>query len=160
MAIYKPPFKYEHGYIFDADHHMVADDGSIDDTEPSVSNAIACRIRGWGRIGYMPNPEKLQDEVGAMVADALTAYYTTSPATQAALTMAQKLADDRLAQMQADRKQYLDVKAVLARALGALKNAEGDINWMLNTRQFLNWDVFDYLDSAIAEIEGLGAKHG
>ena len=32
--------------------------------------------KGWGRIGYMPNPEELQDEIGAMIADALTIYYT------------------------------------------------------------------------------------
>ncbi|MEN1480001.1 hypothetical protein, partial [Pseudomonas aeruginosa] len=30
--------------------------------------------RGWGRIVYMENPEELQDEFGAMLAEALTEY--------------------------------------------------------------------------------------
>ncbi|WP_240465437.1 hypothetical protein [Pseudomonas aeruginosa] len=32
------------------------------------------RVRGWGRIVYMENPEELQDEFGAMLAEALTEY--------------------------------------------------------------------------------------
>ena len=68
MALYVPPFKYDHGYIFDSENHMVADDA---DVKPHVVS----RVRGWGRIGYMPNPAKLQDEVGHMMADALNAYY-------------------------------------------------------------------------------------
>lgn len=75
MAVYTPPFKYVHGFIYDADNHMVADDGCIGSSEPTVEKAIAARIRGWGRIGYMPNAAELQDEVGAMVSDALNAYY-------------------------------------------------------------------------------------
>lgn len=31
----------------------------------------------------------------------------------------------------------------------ALVRARGDINWMLNTGQFLNPEVFDYLDAAM-----------
>ncbi len=38
--------------------------------------------------------------------------------------------------------------------LEALEKARQDINWMLNSRQFLNPDVFKYLDSAIAKATG------
>ena len=78
MAIYTPPFKYQHGYIFDSQQHMVADNGSICDG-PNVEGAVASRVRGWGRIGYMPNAAKLQDEVGQMMADALNALYQVPP---------------------------------------------------------------------------------
>lgn len=78
MAIYTPPFKYKHGYIFDAQQHMVADNGPICDG-PSVEGAVASRVRGWGRIGYMPNAAELQDEVGQMMADALNALYQVPP---------------------------------------------------------------------------------
>ena len=74
MAIYTPPFRYEHGYIFDSQRHMVADNGPICDG-PSVEGAVAARVRGWGRIVYMPNAKELQDEIGAMLADALNALY-------------------------------------------------------------------------------------
>lgn len=64
--LYKPPFRHDRGYIFDADSNMVADD----------AEANIMRVRGWGRIGYMEDPELLQDEVGVMIAEALTAYWT------------------------------------------------------------------------------------
>ena len=38
--------------------------------------------------------------------------------------------------------------------LEALIKAEKDINWMLNNRNFLNRDVFDYMDDAIAKAKG------
>lgn len=69
LALYKPPFRFEYGYIFDADHQTVADEASAD----SMINAL--RIRGWGRIGYMENPEALQDKVGELIAEALTQYW-------------------------------------------------------------------------------------
>lgn len=77
MALYTPPFRYEHGYIFDSQRHMVADNGPIDG--PSVEGAVASRVRGWGRIGYMPNAAELQDEVGQMMAEALNALYQVPP---------------------------------------------------------------------------------
>jgi hypothetical protein len=67
LSIYKPPFRFQHGYIFDAVNHMVVDD--------VLDGVKAARVRGWGRISYMPDPEKLQDTVGAMIADALTEYW-------------------------------------------------------------------------------------
>jgi hypothetical protein len=65
LALYKPPFRYECGYIFDANSHMVADE---------VAHSL--RIRGWGRIGYMEDPRELQDEVGKLIAEALTKFWT------------------------------------------------------------------------------------
>jgi len=76
MAIYTPPFRFQYGYIYDSQNHMVADQGGCGDTN-TVEGAVALQIRGWGRIGYMPNAAALQDEVGAMVVDALNAYYAT-----------------------------------------------------------------------------------
>ena len=78
MAIYTPPFRYEHGYIFDSANHMIADNGGIGD-DKSVECAVAARVRGWGRIGYMPDAAALQDEVGQMMADALNDLYKKSP---------------------------------------------------------------------------------
>lgn len=79
MSLFSAPFKFQAGYVFDASSHMVADDGHIDEQ----INIIAARIRGWGRIGYMDNPEgraaALQDEVGAIVVDALNAYWELHP---------------------------------------------------------------------------------
>jgi len=74
MAIYTPPFKFQYGYIYDSQNRMVADNGPICDG-PNVEGAVAARVRGWGRIGYMPNAAELQDEVGQMMVDALNAYY-------------------------------------------------------------------------------------
>jgi hypothetical protein len=85
LALYTPPFRHEFGYIRDANNQMVADDASSEAT-----GLIASRIRGWGRIQYMDNPEgraeALQDEVGEMVAEALNAYWAAngvSPSTAA-----------------------------------------------------------------------------
>lgn len=74
MAVYAPPFEYHKGYIWDSNKRMVADD---DGTE----GAVAARIRGWGRLQYMPNAAELQDEIGAMVADALNKLYADAPQT-------------------------------------------------------------------------------
>lgn len=71
LALYKAPFSFEHGYIFDADRHMVADDNDVE-------SHVAARVRGWGRIGYMPEAAKLQDEVGAIIAEALTDFWNKS----------------------------------------------------------------------------------
>jgi len=75
MAVYTPPFKFMYGYIYDSGNRMVADNGEING-EQSVEGAVAARVRGWGRIGYMPNAKQLQDEIGQMMADALNAFYT------------------------------------------------------------------------------------
>jgi len=69
MKLYRPPFRYEHGYIFDADHRMVADNDGMD---------TMGRVRGWGRIGALPNTEALQDKVGELIAQALTEFWQKS----------------------------------------------------------------------------------
>ena len=74
MAVYTPPFKFQYGYIYDSQNLMVADNGEIVG-EQSVKGAVAARVRGWGRIGYMPNAAQLQDEIGVMMADALNMFY-------------------------------------------------------------------------------------
>lgn len=76
MAVYKPPFAYKHGYIYDSQQLMVSDHGPIGEDEPGVGGAVAARVRGWGKLGYLPNGAELQDEIGRMMADALNALYT------------------------------------------------------------------------------------
>jgi hypothetical protein len=66
LELYTPPFRYYRGYIFDANNNMIADNPCED---------AVVRIRGWGRISYMPEPEKLQDAVGELIAEALNEYY-------------------------------------------------------------------------------------
>lgn len=87
MAVYTPPFKYLRGYIFDSKNSMVADDGALGD-DLSVSGAVASRVRGWGKLGYLPSGAELQDEIGQMMADALNALYANSaqPVQPATLT--------------------------------------------------------------------------
>ena len=81
LALYRPPFKFRMGYIHDAGGHMVADQDGFGEGS-KVFDSIAARVRGWGRIGYMPDAEDLQDEVGAVIADALTAYWAAAPQPQ------------------------------------------------------------------------------
>ena len=61
LNLYKPPFKFICGFIYDHNGEMVIDQ--------------VCRIRGWGRISYMENAEGIQDTVGDIVARALTEYW-------------------------------------------------------------------------------------
>ena len=79
LALYTPPFKFLHGYVFDSSNRMVADQGGISG-DNTVEGAVALQIRGWGRIGYMPHAKQLQDEIGAIVVDALNAYYAAQEA--------------------------------------------------------------------------------
>lgn len=68
LNLYQIPFKYDpaSGYIFDANQNMV--------TEEPLGSIVA-EVRGWGRIQYKPQPERLQDTVGEMIALALTEYW-------------------------------------------------------------------------------------
>ncbi|MEX0563129.1 DUF551 domain-containing protein [Raoultella terrigena] len=68
IGLYTPPFRFEHGYIWDAKGRMVADN-HVDGED------AALRVRGWGRISYMENPEALQDEVGNVIALAMTEFW-------------------------------------------------------------------------------------
>jgi hypothetical protein len=81
LALYEPPFRFNSGYVFDAKGRMVADQGGF---KGSVETHVIARVRGWGRIGYLPDPEALQDEVGAVLAEALTAFWLDAKATEAA----------------------------------------------------------------------------
>jgi len=68
LELYKPPFTADGmgGYIFDSENQMVADESG---------GTHISQVRGWGRIGYLEEPEKLQDEVGAIIAEALNEYW-------------------------------------------------------------------------------------
>ncbi|MBZ7331007.1 hypothetical protein FMJ13_03695 [Klebsiella michiganensis] len=68
IGLYTPPFRFEHGYIWDTKGQMVADN-HVDGED------AALRVRGWGRISYMENPEALQDEVGNVIALAMTEFW-------------------------------------------------------------------------------------
>lgn len=55
------------------------------------------------------------------------------------------------------KKKALEVAALAKSApalLEALEKTREDINWMLNSRQFLNADQFNYIDAAIAAAKG------
>jgi len=62
LRLYRPPFRRDHDYIFDANNEMVADETVL-------------RVRGWGRISYLPDPEVLQDAAGDLIAEALTKFW-------------------------------------------------------------------------------------
>ena len=66
MKLYAPPFRFDRGYIWDSRNNMVADDDAQD---------VALRIRGWGRISYLPDAEALQDKVGELIAQAMTEFW-------------------------------------------------------------------------------------
>lgn len=66
LALYQAPFRYQAGYIWDANGKMVADEAAQD---------CVTRIRGWGRIRYLPDAENLQDEVGALIAEILSNHW-------------------------------------------------------------------------------------
>lgn len=70
MELLKPPFRLNHGYIFDSAHNpnMVADEGECE------IGTIA-RLRGWGRLGYLDDGAKIQDEIGNIICDALNEYF-------------------------------------------------------------------------------------
>src|SRR3546814_4139035 len=73
LALYEPPFTFDHGYIYDAKDRMVMD--AHRRTNEAGHTSIEMRVRGWGRIGYMPNGAALQDAVGVQMAEALTSHW-------------------------------------------------------------------------------------
>lgn len=82
LKLYHPPFRYERGYVYDSRDNMVLDQVALDVTESGLDvpeRGITgdqvrrvLRIRGWGRMVYMHDAAELQDEVGRLVALALT----------------------------------------------------------------------------------------
>lgn len=78
-GLYRPPFTFQHGYIFDAGGKMVADNGHMGagNEEIHTENGIV-RVRGWGHIQKLKTDYDngdIQDEVGRLIADALTKYW-------------------------------------------------------------------------------------
>jgi hypothetical protein len=112
MAIYTPPFKFQSGYIFDSQNLMVADDGD------KVEGAVAARVRGWGRLGYLPNGAAIQDEIGQMMADALNAYYAAPPRRE-------PLSDEQLEGIWMIALEANDFPEVFARAIEAAHGITG-----------------------------------
>ena len=81
LALYEAPFTFKGGYVFDAAHRMVSDDGPIA-AEDKELGAVQ-RVRGWGRIGYMAEAEALQDTMGEIMAEALNDYWAKHRAAAA-----------------------------------------------------------------------------
>lgn len=90
LFLYMAPFKYEHGYIWDAKREMVADGAGRGLVEllalrqaslppPTEDELAALRVRGWGRIQHVgesiDDAANLQDTVGELIAEALTQYW-------------------------------------------------------------------------------------
>lgn len=74
LSLFTPPFYYHHGYIFDSNNQIVADEG-----RDLALGTIISRIRGWGMIQYKGTPEvkagEIQDAAGVIVAEALNQYW-------------------------------------------------------------------------------------
>lgn len=68
LALCRPPFRFEHGYVFDDASEMVADN--------HASEGGILRVRGWGRLRYMLDSERLQDALGGLLAEALTRFWS------------------------------------------------------------------------------------
>ncbi len=66
--LFRPPFRFEGGYIWDARNEMVADNRP---DEPADA-LMVLRQRGWGRMSHMEDTEALYQAAGAAVAEALT----------------------------------------------------------------------------------------
>lgn len=62
-ALYKPPFRHERGYIWDAEGNRVA------------GRDCDGYLSGGRRISLMPDSSQLQDAVGDLIAKALTEYW-------------------------------------------------------------------------------------
>ena len=74
VACLAAPFRYQSGYVFDANNQMVAD----------MPGSAVCRVRGWGRLQYRTDcdPEALQDMVGILIAEALTRLWEDEAAKE------------------------------------------------------------------------------
>lgn len=68
IACYRAPFRFEHGYIWDADSKMFSDNDS-------QAEHVIQRVRGWGYLQHKPRAAALQDELGEIVATALNDYW-------------------------------------------------------------------------------------
>lgn len=79
LDVYKPPFKYEYGYIFDLDNKTVADGNCRNNGEVTEADGnLLLRVRGWGHIQKITGehkPEDIQDEIGRLIAEGLTKFW-------------------------------------------------------------------------------------
>lgn len=72
---------------------------------------------------------------------------------------AEELIESLTARLSESEQQRDEAVAYAERLRGVLQRAREDINWMLNSRQFLNGHVFDYLDAALSTASA-GGKEG
>jgi len=78
--LYRPPFKYDKiSYIWDANNEMVAD---------FMLPPNSIRPRGWGRMQYMPNGDKLHDACEAFIKELCKDFPTEPEKCVAALNAA------------------------------------------------------------------------
>lgn len=78
LGLYKPPFKYCCGYILDAEGNTVADNNAENDATIIQGSNLVLEVRGWGRIRGLKTDFQsgaIQDEVGRLIALALTEYW-------------------------------------------------------------------------------------
>jgi hypothetical protein len=137
--LYVPPFRFQAGYVFDGASRMVADQGGFGG---EMEDAIAARVRGWGRIGSIkPDPEALQDEVGAMLAEALTEFWNRRPiqlqgeaSPQGAMLDAEAARSARIHEAQPNGQDESD-EHLLRKAAEAL--TESDVYTLIGHAEFL-----------------------
>ena len=91
--IYRLPFTTLIGQIYAHSFKLVADELSDDDAEldkiveilnehwyshkgtnPDFQKDKRFRVRGWGQISYMKNPEEIQDAIGGRISSILNTY--------------------------------------------------------------------------------------
>ncbi len=72
--LFRPPFRFVGGYIWDANNEMVADNRP-DEPEDAL---MVLRQRGWGRMSYMDDPPGLYQAAGEAIAEALTKGWPTT----------------------------------------------------------------------------------
>ena len=133
LGLYTPPFRYECGYIFDRNGAMVADEAAMGNYQDA-----ATRIRGWGRIQYLDNPEGLQDAVGEIIADLLSKYWNEDivGAAQRVLDQAQKEKDAAAVEIeQKNRLIELLTEQVRVSLDGLPIDAEKMLAWLENMSQ-------------------------
>jgi hypothetical protein len=102
--LFRAPFRYQGGYIWDDEGEMVADRHG--DAE---AKSATLRVRGWGRLGYITkSPEEaaaLQDTYGELIAEAMTAHFGRLKATL--------VPSDDLARLKAERQRATELLAAV-----------------------------------------------
>ena len=69
---YQPPFRYEHGYVFDSTHKMIADVATDD------APLMAAKLRSWSQLirkHGVDDGAVLRDKLGLVIAEALNEYW-------------------------------------------------------------------------------------